>query len=111
MKVTKGTWISFLVTLCALNFPHQAVATQSNKVDAPTSQSLDSRLSRIAATLKERANQIDDESVAESPTEIARGWLKGRRRSFVNGRRRGFLNRRPRRWGDRRGFYNYYRRY
>ena len=106
MKVTKSTWISFLVTLSALNFGTEAVASQSDKVTSPTPQSLESRLDRIAATLKERENQLSEESVAK-PTEIAGGWVKGRRRSFVNGRGGGFLNRR--RWRDRGGFLKYRR--
>ena len=108
MKVIKATWIGFIVTLSALNFPDRALATQSKPVEDRAFQSLESRLHKIAVTLKEREKQLDDGSIVKPPIEIA-GWLKGRRGGFLNRRGGGgFLNRR--RWTDRGGFYNYRRR-
>ena len=105
MKLTKITWISFIVTLASLNFP---VKTQAHPTETllptETPQILESRLSRIATTLKARETQIPESSILKKTIEIAGSWLKGRRRSFVNGRRGGFLNRR--RWRDYGRFLN-----
>ena len=107
MKLTKITWISFIVTLATLNFPTITKAYQADSLPNETPQMLESRLAKIAATLKEREAQIPSSSSLKKTLEIAGSWLKGRRRSFVNGRRGGFVNRR--RWGDGGGFLN--RRY
>ncbi len=107
MKSSKITWISFIVTLATLNFPVKAKAYQPETLSNPTPQILESRLTRIATTLKELESQIPESSKLKKTIEIAGGWLKGYRRNFLNGRRGGFLNRRP--WRDYGGFLN--RRY
>ncbi|MDJ0678269.1 MAG: GrrA/OscA1 family cyclophane-containing rSAM-modified RiPP [Crocosphaera sp.] len=107
MKLTKITWISFIVTLASLNFPVKTQAHQAETLPTEAPQILESRLSRIATTLKARETQIPESSTLKKTIEIAGGWLKGRRRSFLNGRRGGFLNRR--RWRDGGRFLN--RRY
>ncbi len=105
MKLTKITWISFIVTLATLNLPIKTKAHQADPLPSKTSQMLESRLTRIATTLKERENQIPASSTftLKKTLEIA-GWFKSGRRSFLNGDRGGFLNRR--RWPDGRGFLN-----
>ena len=108
MKLSKITWISFIVTLATLNFPLKTEAHQAESVPTETPQMLESRLTRIANTLKERETQIPESSSLKKTLEIAGGWLKGRRGSFADGRRGSFLNRR-RRWRDYGGFLN--RRY
>ena len=64
---------------------------------------LESRLARIANTLKERETQVPASSSLKKTWEIA-GWLKSYRGGFINGPGGGFVNRR--RWGDGGGFLN-----
>ena len=104
MKSTKITWISFIVALATLNLPIKTQAHQAEPLPTQTPQMLESRLARIATTLKERETQVPASSSLKKTIEIAGGWLKGRRRSFINGRRGGFLNRRG--WRDYGGFLN-----
>ena len=106
MKSTKITWISFIVTLATLNLPIKTQAHQAEPVPTKTPQMLESRLARIANTLKERETQIPASSGLKKTWEIA-GWLKSYRGGFINGPGGGFVNRR--RWGDGGGFLN--RRY
>ena len=107
MKLTKITWISFIVALATLNLPAKTKAHQVESIPAENSQLLESRLAKIAATLKERETQIPASSTLKKNLEIAGGWVKGRRGGFANGPGGGFLNRRG--WGDGGGFLN--RRY
>ncbi|MGB5710361.1 MAG: GrrA/OscA1 family cyclophane-containing rSAM-modified RiPP [Waterburya sp.] len=106
MKLTKITWISFIVALATLNLPAKTKAHQADSIPTTNTQMLESRLAKIAATLKERETQIPASSTLKKTLEIA-GWLKGRRRGFADGPGGGFLNRRG--WGDGGGFLN--RRY
>ena len=106
MKLTKITWISFIVALATLNLPAKTKAHQVEPIPPETSQLLESRLAKIAATLKERETQIPTSSTLKKTLEIA-GWVKGRRGGFANGPGGGFVNRRG--WGDGGGFLN--RRY
>ncbi|MDJ0678271.1 MAG: GrrA/OscA1 family cyclophane-containing rSAM-modified RiPP [Xenococcaceae cyanobacterium MO_167.B52] len=104
MKSTKITWISFIVTLASLNFPVKTQAHQTETVPTETPQILESRLSRIATTLKARENQIPESSTLKKTIEIA-GWGKGGRGGFLNNRGGGgFLNNRG--WRDGGGFLN-----
>ena len=107
MKLTKITWISFIVALATLNLPAKTKAHQVESISPENSQMLESRLAKIAATLKERETQIPESSTLKKTIEIAGGWVKGRRGGFANGPGGGFLNRRG--WGDGGGFLN--RRY
>ena len=107
MKLTKITWVSFIVALATLNFPAKTKAYQVDSIPPENPQILESRLAQIAATLKERESQIPAASTLKKTLEIAGGWVKGRRGGFANGPGGGFLNRR--RWGDGGGFLN--RRY
>ena len=121
MKLTKITWISFIVALATLNLPaktqaHQAESkvlrlektepASTSSISSETPQLLESRLAKIAATLKERENKIPESSTLKKTLEVA-GWVKGRRGGFANGGGGGFLNRRG--WVDGGGFLN--RRY
>ena len=107
MKLTKITWISFIVALSTLNLPAKAKSHQVDPISPENSQLLENRLAKIAATLKERENQIPESSILKKTIELAGGWVKGRRGGFANGPGGGFLNRRG--WTDGGGFLN--RRY
>ncbi len=122
MKLTKITWISFIVALATLNLPAKTKAYQveskvlrlektepasTSSISPENSQILENRLAKIAATLKERETQIPESSTLKKTIEIAGGWVKGRRGGFANGPGGGFLNRRG--WSDGGGFLN--RRY
>jgi rSAM-associated Gly-rich repeat protein len=109
MNNNQKTWISFIAMLSTLTASQVATgATPEKNITAVSN--LEQRLSRIHNTLKNREDELpEDASILETVEDekIARGWFKGRRRSFLNGRRGGFLNNR-RRWGDgRRGFMNW----
>ena len=103
MKLTKITWISFIVALTTLNLPPKTKAHQADSISTTNPQMLESRLAKIAATLKERETKIPASSTLKKTLEIA-GWVKGVRGGFANGPGGGFLNRRG--WGDRGGFLN-----
>ena len=107
LKSTKITWISFIVALATLNLPIKTQAYQTKPLSNQTPQMLESRLARIAKTLKARETQVPASSTLKKTLEIAGGFLKSYRGGFVNGRGGGFVNRR--RWGDGGGFLN--RRY
>ncbi len=127
MKYNQTSWIGFLITIAALNAPSVGAiavgapsvsATQPSLTNSANSNTLESRLARLATTLKEKENQVADTTQPQSPTEVARGWLNGAgRRGFVNGRRGGwadgyrggFGNIHPWRngWRDGGGFYRY----
>ncbi len=115
MKLTKITWISLIVTLATLNLPTKTKAHQADSLPTEAPQMLESRLAKIAATLKERESQIPTSSTLKKTLEIA-GWLNGHRGGFLNNRGGGgFLNNRGgggflnRRWPNGGGFLN--RRY
>ena len=101
MKLTKITWISFIVALTSLNLPTTTEAHQADSLSSETPQMLESRLAKIAATLKERETQIPASSTLKKTLEIA-SWVKGRRGGFANVPGGGFVNRRG--WGDGGGF-------
>jgi rSAM-associated Gly-rich repeat protein len=112
LKTKKITWIGLLVTLSTLSIPSKTIASETNSLSAKNSQGIETRLARIAKTLKQREKELPESSEAremidnlENP-EIARGWIKGYRGGFANGYRGGFVNRR---WPDGGGFWN--RRY
>ena len=103
MKNITKTWLGFIVALTALNVTKPAEAYQKPVPDL-SNTTLESRLSRISATLRQREQQLPDLSTVDPPdTEVA-SWLRGRRGGWVNGGRGSFLNRR--RWSDRGGFLN-----
>ena len=104
MKSTKITWISFIVALATLNLPIKTQAHQAEPLPTQTPQMLESRLARIATTLKERETQVPASSKLKKTLEIAGGWLKSYRGGFINGPGGGFVNRRS--WGDGGGFLN-----
>ncbi|MDJ0746878.1 MAG: GrrA/OscA1 family cyclophane-containing rSAM-modified RiPP [Xenococcaceae cyanobacterium MO_167.B27] len=116
MKLTKITWISLIVTLATLNLPTKTKAHQADSLPTEAPQMLESRLAKIAATLKERESQIPPSSTLKKTLEIA-GWgnapggggfLNNRGGGgFVNSRGGGgFVNNR---WSNGGGFLN--RRY
>ncbi|WRH66585.1 MAG: GrrA/OscA1 family cyclophane-containing rSAM-modified RiPP [Planktothrix sp. GU0601_MAG3] len=91
---TKIGLVGFFLALSALNIP-AANAT----VKATESTTIESRLSRITETLKQRENQLPQTSEAPQPGEqIARGaWGNGGGRGWVNRGGGG-------RWGDGRSW-------
>ena len=103
MKIVTKTWLGLIVALSALGVAKPVDARQNPVPSAPDTV-LETRLARIAATLKLREQQ-SPEAAIESPNPEIAGWLKGRRGGWVNGRRGSFLNRR-RRWSDGGGFFN-----
>lgn len=112
---TKTGWVAFLITITSLNISVAKADTPKNTVQ---DLSLESRLSRIATTIKEREHQLSESSTTQPDGEIALGWVNGRgNRGFVNtrrggwgdGHRGGFANINPWRngWVDRGGFFNH----
>jgi rSAM-associated Gly-rich repeat protein len=100
--------MGFLLALSALSITAATAATE------PAPQTIEARLSRLTAAVRERAEQVPPSS--ESDRSIALGWADGRgRRGWVNGRvggwgngyRGGFANVNPWRngWRDG-GFFN-----
>ncbi|ELS01943.1 hypothetical protein Xen7305DRAFT_00016520 [Xenococcus sp. PCC 7305] len=106
MKLTKITWISFIVALATLNSPAKTKAYPVDSTSSENTQMLESRLAKIAATLKERETKVPTSSALKKNLDIA-SWIKGRRGGFADGGGGSFLNRRS--WGDGGGFLN--RRY
>jgi len=84
---TKTGLVGFFLALSALNIP-AANATVKTTDSAILSTTIESRLSRITETLKQRENQLPKTSEAPQPGEqIARGaWGNG-------GGRGGWINR------------------
>jgi rSAM-associated Gly-rich repeat protein len=79
---TKIGLVGFFLALSALNIP-VALAT----VKTPESTTIESRLSRITETLKQRENQLQEKPEAPQPGEqIAVAWRNG-------GGRSGWINR------------------
>ena len=125
---TKSSWVGFLLALSTLNIP-TANATEN----IPLQPTVENRINRITATIKQKEEQLQNSSDVE-PDRIAlgwgdgknrgwvdtrrgRGWGDGRNRNWVNGNRvnwkdghgGSFANVNPWRngWGDLGGFYNY----
>ena len=104
MKITKITWMSLIVALATLNSPTKTKAHQVESLPSNNAQMLESRLTKIAATLKERESQIPASSTLKKTLEIA-GWgnIRGGG-GFVNVPGGGFINNRG--WRDGGGFLN-----
>lgn len=115
---TQMGWASFLVALSAFSSPvDAAIAPLIDQTVTPQTQSsIESRLTRISASLKAKESQLPN-NASEVPGngDIAIGWVNGRGGgSFVNRRGGGgwgngwrdgggFFNSRP--WGNG-GFLN-----
>ena len=94
--------VAFLAALTALEMA-APVASQ------PTPLTVESRLSRLAETLKSRIDRLPETPELPGETDIVAQWLKTRGGGFLNRPGGGgFLNRRPWRngWGDGGGFLN-----
>ena len=105
MKITKITWMSLIVALATLNSPTKTKAHQVESLPSNNAQMLESRLTKIAATLKERESQIPASSTLKKTLEMA-GWgnIRGGG-GFINNRGGGgFINNRG--WRDGGGFLN-----
>jgi rSAM-associated Gly-rich repeat protein len=119
LNCNQTSWIGFLITIAALNAPSvEAITTQPSPTNSANSNALESRLARLAATLKDKENQVSSANQLPSPPEVALGWANGSGgRGFANagrvgwgdGYRGGFANVHPWRngWADGGGFYNY----
>jgi rSAM-associated Gly-rich repeat protein len=109
LKATKFTWIGFLATLSTLGIATKTIAHETNSMADNKSQAIETRLSRIAKTLKQQESELLESSNTQLidehqiPKEVA-GWLKTYRGGFINGRGGGFVN--GRRWPDGGGFLN-----
>ncbi len=84
---TKSSWVGFLLALSTLNIP-TANATEN----IPLQPTVENRINRITATLKQKEEQLQNSSDVE-PNRMALGWSDGRNRNWVN-------TRRGRGWGD-----------
>jgi rSAM-associated Gly-rich repeat protein len=92
--------VGFLLVLSTLSISAsaEAAATPLNTIEA--------RLSRLATTVRERAEQLPEST--ENPDLLAIGWADGRGGAWGNGGGGGFINSRPWRngWADGGGFWN-----
>lgn len=90
---TQMSWVGFLMALSAINLPANAAIAPQNDLNpiSQTQSSIESRLTRISATLKTHKSQLPETSQTPINNEIAGAW--------GNGNGRGFVNSRPR-WGD-----------
>ena len=87
---TQMGWASFLVALSAFSSPVKAAIAPPIDQTATmeiSQSSIEGRLTRISATLKEKESQLPD-NASENPAigDIAIGWINGRRGGFVNRR-------------------------
>ena len=108
---TKTGFVGFFLALSALNIP-LANATVKTTDNAIASATIESRLSRIADTLRERETQLPKESEAIQPEEyIAGAWGNGGGRgAWGNGGGRGAWGNGGgwrNGWGDGGGWRNY----
>jgi rSAM-associated Gly-rich repeat protein len=105
---TKTSWLGFLLALSTLNIP---IANATENI--PLQPTVENRLNRITAAIKEKEEQLQDTSNIE-PDPLAIGWRDGKkgrgwvnigRSGWRNGRKgRGWVNISRPRWGDgRRG--------
>lgn len=133
---TATSFVGFLVALATLNgsaiaavdVPQNESTVSPQSAESPTrfpaltSSSIDHRLARLTAALRERAAQLPESAAspeASSPEDLMiAGWANGRGGAWVNTGRggwadgrgnRGFVNVNPWRngWGDRGGFFNH----
>jgi rSAM-associated Gly-rich repeat protein len=117
MKITTPiSLFGFLLALAALNAPTAAASNQSSipSQSADTAQTIDSRLSKLSAAIRQRETLLpkSDSDNSTIPADIllaGAAWGNGGGRGFVNGggfrNGGGFLNGGGFRNGG--GFYNY----
>lgn len=87
--------VGLLIAMSTINPP--AEATTPNQISTESPPTIEDRLSKITATVRERENQLQETSFPlDEEKMIAGAWRNGDGRGWVNGTRRG--------WGDgRRG--------
>jgi hypothetical protein len=88
---TQMGWASFLVALSAFNLPVDAAIALQTSPTTQTQASIESRLTRISATLKTKESQLPDQ-LSETPGNgnLALGWAnRSGGGSFVNANRGG----------------------
>ncbi|WP_013320207.1 GrrA/OscA1 family cyclophane-containing rSAM-modified RiPP [Gloeothece verrucosa] len=131
MNITTTTGlVGFLLALSAFNIPSSEAKTLDNSA-SPVKPTIEQRLAKISATIREQENHLPESAKTDLDTEIAGAWGNGRGRGWVDGsgRRgwvdgsgsRGWANGRNgggwgngrdgswvngRRWGDGGGFWN-----
>ncbi|ACK71679.1 conserved hypothetical protein [Gloeothece citriformis PCC 7424] len=96
MNITTTTGlVGFLLALSALNLPQaeaKAYSTDSN----PAQSTIEQRLAKISALIKEQEDHLLESTDLDIDPQIAGAWGNGRGRGWVDGRdRRG--------WADGRG--------
>lgn len=85
---TKTGLVGFFLVLSTLNMPasNATVKTTDSSTNAPVT--IESRLSRIAETLKDRQTELQENlDPLEYEGYVAIGWANGRRGSWVDSRR------------------------
>lgn len=111
MNITTRTGlVGFLLALSALNVPPATAATDST-IPEHSIATIEGRLNRITAAIRERKNQVQGSSEFAMEKLIAIGWADGHGRDWVNGRGRGWadgdgkdwVNSRVGGWGDGHG--------
>jgi rSAM-associated Gly-rich repeat protein len=128
MKKTRISLVGFLLSFSALNAPAPAAAVKSVPQVAPEQsmpepsadttspaapeipQTIEGRLSRLTALIREREQQLPEASDSPDSKQIARafldgdnrGWRRNRRNSWLDGDHGSFRNSNPWRngWGD-----------
>jgi rSAM-associated Gly-rich repeat protein len=101
VKISNTTGlVGFLLVISALSIPASADAAS----DRPST--VEARLSRLSATVRERAEQLPEST--ENPALLALGWGDGRGGAWGNVGGGGFVNSRPWRngWADGGSFWN-----
>ena len=93
---TKTSLVGLLLTLSALNMPVASAST--TPLTEPT---IEARLTRLSAALRERADQLPDALTPEQ--KVAIGWADGGGRDWANGRGRGWADGSGCDWANTRG--------
>lgn len=131
MNITTTTGlVGFLLALSAFNLPQAAAKSYSTGSDS-VEPTIEQRLARISATIREQEDHLPESATTDLETQIAGAWGNGNGRGWVDGRSgrgwadgrgsRGWVNGRNgggwgngrgggwgngRSWGDGGGFWN-----
>jgi len=91
---TSSSLLGLLLALSALNTPTVTAANQSSNSlgTINTNQTIDSRLSKLSATIRQREAVIPENSPLSNDLIAAGAWGNGNGRAFANGVNRGFVN-------------------
>lgn len=115
-KTTQIGLVGLLIAMSTIN--PQAKATTPNQISTQSPPTIEDRLSKITATVRERENQLQETSFPLDEEKMiagawrngnGRGWVNGVRRGWADGDGRGWVNRNSWRdgWRDGGSFWNY----